>query len=55
MNYRLKFLDNRAIKRTIDKQFKDRNHLDNFIAYMERTKEWMLDELHKLDEDVVKM
>ena len=49
MNYRLKFLDNRAIKRTIDKEFNDEKHLDNFIAYMERTRDWILDEVYKLN------
>lgn len=49
MKYRLEFLDERARRRRIIKEFNDNGHLDNFIAYIERTKDWMLDEVHKLN------
>tara|TARA_R110001599_G_scaffold22350_2_gene82491 strand:+ start:2430 stop:2579 length:150 start_codon:yes stop_codon:yes gene_type:complete len=49
MKYRLEFLDERARRRRIIKELNDKKHLDNFIAYIERTKNWMLDEVHKLN------
>ena len=47
--YRLEFLDKKAIRRRITKEFNDEQHLDNFIAYMERRNEWMLDEVTEVD------
>ena len=48
MRYRLYFLDKKAIRRRITKEFNDEKHLDNFIAYMERTNGWMLDDLFEM-------
>lgn len=49
MEYRLEFLDKKAIRRRITKQFNDDRHMDNFIAYIERTRGWMLDEVYELN------
>ena len=49
MEYRLEFLDTKARRRRIIKEFNDSKHLDNFIAYIERTKNWMLDEVYELN------
>lgn len=47
--YAIQFIDNRGIKRRAIKKVNDDKHLDNFIAYMERRNEWMLDEVTEVD------
>ena len=35
--------------RTINKEFSNKSHMDNYIGYMERTYGWIIDEVHKLN------
>jgi hypothetical protein len=46
MKATLHFLDENArTRRMVDKTFKDRSHLNNYIKYIKKTKDWSLDEM----------